>query len=552
MDRLSGHIVYPFFKGNENYVCFSLTSNLKIRVKTKQIKPNRYFHYELKGHCDNLSNIFIVESYTIRPMEYSTLFLKRLKEENILIKNTGNINHMILESVYDSPEIAVWYDPELYLEIASYYGQTDVFEWSYRTCLGIKKIICSDPYSLSYTSPFEDMCGISLDLEDMVQRHPISLEQRELYDSALVAKKYCTTPMLKLSSSEISQSCLILLQEKQFLEEINGWVVRSHFYDIYRNMFNMTMIRVQDHKELKTWCMENDDFVFLTHNRILMDTSIFPFSVVEDITPGSKICLLHLECWTLHDLDMVFKKIRPEDVTGIGFVSSIGNRFGYNVLHCFQDFVPTIKNPIEEVLNFQNWSESNKKVILIRVGENLFHNNILSQLQDYIKKYAHKKVSYIVDSKINYIPWSFRCAISKFRKYGEYHVKERIIHNNNRLTFVKKLTYISTRKGSKPPTKRQRLCPSTSSNIPNNKCFVRLENGIEDEFFNLRLKMKHCMVIKDTQSIVIYDDIIIYFCQEINLSKIHSLKLSCKRLFIITTERVVIPDSVVFNPIIFL
>ena len=543
---------YSVFRGKNGSARFFLTGNKKYCIRANDIPVSPFIFYTFIGDVDGERRVFRPSSVSFLPMVKNILFHEKLHLFFERKKYTETIFGEEFEKCVSTfPELGFWRSPQTYMDISSIYDFNDVIEWSLHTCSGLLSILQTDPYSLTYITPYEDMQGIALFMEDVLNQYPITTDRQELYDAAVVAERFTEDPTLVIQYSDIPSHIVSILVSNQFLRVVNGKLVSKYFFDLYEKACQITIIDVSNYKEMHDWCTEKvDTFSYLTNAHLLLDTINIPVPVVLESDDAKTICLYRIDQWSLNDLETVFNQYSPHNVYGIGFSSAGGNRFGYNIMH-FTLIPKTISSPIQQDIKIQDLKMVNKKCMVLRVGNTLFHKDILSKIKKCIRTISHKRVSYFTDVNGSHV--LFRSMFYDESQWNNFKAKDRVVIDGYRSSFVSKLSYENkkTVKNQPKSKKRRRICRDTQKIVKNKKCVISLDTGEVDDFNHMRFRIKHWGLMRDTVAFSLYEDVIVYFCETVDLAKLHMFSLSCKRLIVVVKENSIIPDDVSYNKINF-
>lgn len=542
METLEGVLIqderHAVVYGDGGYVSFYISGSVRIKSTTSVVNP--FVIYSFTGTYEG-PNTFRVTTTTMSPMEPNRYFhdiSRQFIQQNSLANGAdGNQSLIRLRSaIHLCPELSFWFNPKIYRRLRAYYLSSMVYRWSLATCTALVDIIDDDPFSLTYQTPFEEMGGLSINLDTVLSKHAVTEENQNNYNIAVAAEYFCCNGMDPKPESTFPPAIVSSLVESGFVVVIDGMILRKSFYELFQKTQLMNMFSVNNHQEMVEWCTTNDSLYYLVHPQMIVDPCIFPVPIhVELPSDGSRICLLHLEQWSLNDLRTIFKNYSPNDVTAVGFATSKGNRFGYNAMHTVPENIPPVPTVDIQTIDFADIGKSTARCVMVKVGANLFHKSILTRVLNVVKKNTRNRMTCIADN-LTQIPYEFRVLLDGVR--STYVSKERVLLDNMRSSFIDELSFKQS-DPTKPPSKRRRLCPSTNTYRKKKKCVVALSDGTVGDFKKLRSRMKHWGIMKQNTSLVLFDDIILYLCSaDVDPLIVHSLSLSAKRVVVVVPESV--------------
>ena len=178
---------------------------------------------------------------------------------------------------------------------------------------------------------------------------------------------------------------------------------------MFETIKELNIVCVSHNNALCQWCEQHKrDYTFLQPPNIFFDPSFLPVEVHEKIPQHhTKICLLHLELWTLSAVYDIVSKIHPDQLIGVGFDTSIGNRLGYNLFHFYKSPPILPKIIIGQELSFEQLDTVSSKCACVKVGSNVFHLDIMEGISKLIKKFANKRITLTTNVLISQVPYEF-------------------------------------------------------------------------------------------------------------------------------------------------
>ena len=339
----------PVYRGSNDYYNFPINSDPPVRVKTRKTFLNPFVNFSFVGRYVENGDVFRPECCRLEAVLYDDFI--DLVKYHVNVNDTFDINYLINQH----QEVALWYHLELYKFIFDRYLVVDVFQWKYETCRLLRNIFDEDPFVLSYTCPFDDMDGVFASPEHLLNLYPLTEDNRWHYEAAVTAELFCFQQMKHQLVQDIQPEVLQILTVNEFLTIQGEKVFNKKFYDLYLDVKeDLQMFPVNTYEELCHWCQAQGNAVFLSHPRMIVDQNAFTFPIVNEIPRDCErsIHIFRIDLWTLSDLGRVFEYHHPSTLLGVGFHSSHGNRFGYNVMH-FQHKPPPFQRSFSQELTMR-------------------------------------------------------------------------------------------------------------------------------------------------------------------------------------------------------
>jgi len=544
---------HPIFYGSKNYITFFVVNGEKYKIKSNFGNINIFCTYNFEGQFDEKS-VMKISGFDMSPKPPSKELFQKICQEMYkrdksfetakwshfttewILNGSKDIFQMIDILSLKYSDIAFWSNPGLYSTVYNYYQTKDVFNWSLSVIKDLNENIELNPYRLTFTSPFQEMDGSSIDIAVLQEFLPENDQNKCMYDVCRTAERFCENPTQKLSKGTIPENILETLLSYGFVRVLGGWVVLKRTFDLYEKVKRITLFPVFSNSEVARWCQCHTNYKFITNNRMITE-QCQDVDIQYEFTASDSICLYHIEQFTLSDFHRFFDIFDPEQITGVGLPNAIGNYSNYNIFHFLDYNIPIVPETNYKVGDFDEILKQGKKInntIIIRAGNNIFHESVLIRMNDVIKQFTHKKATYTSNKDPYKVPWKFREKLQSADQ-RVFLPKQRVLIGNS-LLFIKRLLFVEQNPGGK--RKRPAICKTTTEYKKNKKISIELKDCTQIDFNSVRNKIAHYGLIDVNRALSLQEDVIVHFHDGTDITNlfIQSLEKSCKQLIIIVSE----------------
>jgi len=432
------------------------------------------------------------------------------------------------------PDVAFFCYPELYTFVHRFYETNSVFNWSLATCRALESQLTNSPFDLTFSSPYPEMEGACIELELLKELCPETERNKPMYDVCAAAEFFCFNSVGTKNRSDFNPEILSVLVEKQILRIVLNKVVLARTYDMYEQLQRLRFVSVDTRHDLVLWCKKHSDFNFLTKKEFMLDIEI-PVSYTLD--PSKQNCFLHVDLWTISDVQKALNGADPSSAWGIGFKNSIGNRCGYNLFH----FIPAQIPPIpslkvdESTLEGLLTRKTRSGCVVVNVGRTIFHNPIVQKLKEAFPSTRGRKITFATTVPFNKIPYEFIRTVKNVSDRA-YHPKDRVVFDQHRSRVIKDVFFDSVKSSETGKRKRRSHCRSTSEYKPGKKIVLDFKTGDTMDFKDIKTRLNHWGLLSADQALSLFEDVLILFSNDLDYHLMISLRNCCKMLVVIVPE----------------
>ena len=548
------HVVY---RGSDHFLMFHVTNGKRfIHVHSNIGYINPFCRYIFYGRYSDQKN-FRANDCSMTPATPDQLLLSKflrifkLRDPSFSAANWLNISDRWRSSenndVFENDllpivkkyaetyaDVAFFCYPETYTFVHRFYDSKAVFNWSLKTCRYLEATLTQNPFSLTFSSPVPEMLGACVDLDLLKELCPENEGNRQRYGVCEAAEFFCFNSVGVKSRSDFKPETLATLVEKEFLYVVSDKVVLKRTYLMFQQIKRLRFVSVDTNAELVNWCKNNPEFNFVTTKKFLLDT---PISVSYVLDPSKKNCLLNIELWTISDVQQLLQGADPSSVWGIGFNKSVGNRCGYNMFHFIHAQIPSIPSYKFDELKLDDVANTRTKCTIVKVGTNMFHSAIVHKLRVAFPQKRGRKITFTTDVPISDVPYSFIQSIKNISDRS-YRPKDRVVFDQHRSRVIKDILLDTVKTTAK--RKRRSHCTSTNVYQVGKSVVIDFKNGETFHFKEIKNRLNHWGLASSDQVMGLYDDVLIFFTNDVDHRLTSSLLNCCKKLIVVVPENTTI------------